>query len=107
MRRRPPPRSVDELHARAGELADVFERFEPHERERGEPPLTTVRRLAHRLTLVERELLAAVSVARSAGVSWSSIGRELETSGEAARQRYGVVATPERDPAEPGGHRST
>ena len=40
MRRCSVPRPVDELHAWAGELADVFERFEPHVGEGGEPPLT-------------------------------------------------------------------
>lgn len=82
------PRSIDELIARGDELADQFEAYEPSSEDRGEPPLLTVRRLAYQRSLLERELLAAVRDARLAGASWSKIGDELGTSGEAARQRY-------------------
>lgn len=82
------PRSMDELIARADELANAFEDYEPQEEDRGEPALMALRRVAYQRALLERELLTAVHRAREAGASWAKIGRELGTSGEAARQRY-------------------
>ena len=82
------PRSMDELIARADELADAFEDYEPQEEDRGEPALMTLRRVAYQRALLERTLLEAVRRAREAGASWAKIGHELGTSGEAARQRY-------------------
>ena len=82
------PRSIDELIAQADELADEFEGYEPNEDDRGEPALMALRRAAYRRALIERELVEMVRHAREAGASWSKIGKELGTSGEAARQRY-------------------
>lgn len=82
------PRSIDDLIAQADELADEFERYEPREEERGEPAMMALRRAAYRRALIERELVDMVVQARRAGASWAKIGRELGTSGEAARQRY-------------------
>lgn len=79
---------MDELIARADELADAFEDYEPSEADRGEPVLMALRRVAYQRALLERELLEAVRKARESGASWAKIGRELGTSGEAARQRY-------------------
>lgn len=83
------PRSLDELIARADELADKFEDYEPRDDDRGEPPLMAVRRIAYQRSLLERELTDAIRQARRSGASWAKIGTELGTSGEAARQRYG------------------
>jgi hypothetical protein len=83
------PRSIDDLIAQADELADEFERYEPRDDDRGEPPLMALRRAAYRRALIERELIEMVQQARAAGASWTKIGKELGTSGEAARQRYG------------------
>lgn len=82
------PRSMDELIARADELADTFEDYEPQDDNRGEPALLALRRVAYQRALLERQLLDAVRNARQAGASWTKIGHELGTSGEAARQRY-------------------
>lgn len=82
------PRSLDQLMARADELADRFEAYEPQDADRGEPPLMALRRIAFQRSMLERELTAAVRSARKAGTSWVKIGNELGTSGEAARQRY-------------------
>lgn len=82
------PRSMDELLARADELAEAFEDYEPEDRDRGEPPLMALRRVAYRRATIERELVDSVRAARRAGASWARIGGELGTSGEAARQRY-------------------
>ena len=83
------PRSIDELVAQADDLADEFEGYEPTHRDRhDEPPLMALRRAAYRRAVVERELLESVRRARRAGASWAQVGKELGTSGEAARQRY-------------------
>ncbi|MDX1621955.1 MAG: hypothetical protein R3320_13235 [Nitriliruptorales bacterium] len=82
------PRSIDELIAQADELADEFEDYEPKDADRSEPTLMAVRRAAYRRALIERELVETVRQAREAGASWNKIGKELGTSGEAARQRY-------------------
>jgi len=82
------PKSMEELIARADELADTFESYDPDDEDRGEPALLAVRRVAYQRALLERELLQAVNDARRAGASWTKIGQELGTSGEAARQRY-------------------
>lgn len=82
------PRSIDELIARADVIADQFERYDPRDGDRHEPALMALRRVAYRRAVAERELAQAVHRARKAGASWAKIGRELGTSGEAARQRY-------------------
>lgn len=83
------PRSIDDLVAQADELAGEFERYEPREADRGEPTLMALRRAAYRRALIERDVIEMVRQAREAGASWTKIGKELGTSGEAARQRYG------------------
>ena len=83
------PRSIDDLITQADELADEFERYEPRADDRGEPTLVALRRAAYRRALIERDIIKIVRQAREAGASWTKIGRELGTSGEAARQRYG------------------
>lgn len=88
------PRSIDELIARADALAKEFEDYEPRDEDRGEPPLLALRRVAYQRALIERELAEAVRQARNAGASWAKIGRELGTSGEAARQRYADKVDP-------------
>jgi hypothetical protein len=82
------PRSIDELMADAERLADQFEDYEPDAADRDEPALLALRRAAYRRALIERELVEMVRLARTDGATWAAIGRELGTSGEAARQRY-------------------
>jgi hypothetical protein len=83
------PRSIDDLIAHADEIADIFERYEPQGSDAAEPALIALRRAAYRRSLVEREVLDSVRRARDEGASWATIGAELGTTGEAARQRYG------------------
>ncbi len=82
------PRSIDDLISQAAELADEFERYEPREADRVEPALLALRRAVYRRALVEQEILEQVRRAREAGWSWTKVGEQLGTSGEAARQRY-------------------
>lgn len=51
-----------------------------------------VRTAALRRALAESELGEAVAAARRAGIPWDRIGDAVGTSGEAARQKYRVLA---------------
>lgn len=51
----------------------------------------TLRRIALRVRLAERELDHAVTAARAAGVSWQRIGDAVGTSRQAAHQRWHKV----------------
>lgn len=82
------PRSIDDLIAHADALAERFEDYEPRDNDRGEPALMGLRRVAYQRALLEKELIEMVRRAREAGTSWTRIGQELGTTGEAARQRY-------------------
>ena len=85
---------MDDLLAQADALADTFERYEPDDEDRGEPAALALRRAAYRRALAERELVDAVTTARSTGMTWARIGEQLGTSGEAARQRYAAHVEP-------------
>jgi hypothetical protein len=84
------PRSLDELIAKADEIADAFENYEPADGDQDKPlpPLMAVRLAAYRRAYAEKELADAVSAARETAVSWRELGEALGTTGEAARQRY-------------------
>lgn len=86
---RPP---LDELIARANELADKFETYEPKPEDFDAPlpPLMAVQLAAFKRASAESELAEAIAAARSADVSWRAVGEAVGTSGEAARQRYGT-----------------
>jgi hypothetical protein len=73
------------------EDADLFERGEPAGpgRDIDQDALRRLNSAARARDEAERDLLAAVTEARTSGMSWVSIGLSLGTSGEAARQRYG------------------
>lgn len=86
------PRSTEEILAHADDLA---RRFEEHEPVPGRiRDATALRQLAaavrHRAD-AERDIASSVEQARADGHSWTLIGTMLGTSGEAARQRYGLA----------------
>ena len=85
------PRSIQEILDHAEELARRFEGDEPGEG--GQVPVEEylLRRAALTRARSEREVVDAVTAARSAGVSWSKIGEILGTSAQAAQQRYSAV----------------
>jgi len=86
------PRSAEEILAHADELARRFEDYEPAPGDvQDAAALRGVAAAFGRLADSERDLAAAVSVARAEGHSWAAIGAMLGTSGEAARQRYGAT----------------
>jgi hypothetical protein len=87
-------RSIEEIKARADELADAFENYDP---KRGDqdaplPPVMAVKLAAWRRDAAEQELSEAVRAAREQRMSWREVGEAIGTSGEAARQRYGASA---------------
>lgn len=84
------PRSLDELIAKADEIADEFEKYTPAEGDADKPvpPLMAVKLAAYKRAFAEKELAEAVDAARSESVSWRDLGEAMGTSGEAARQRY-------------------
>jgi hypothetical protein len=87
-------RSIDEITARADELADRFENYEPKpgDKDAPVPPMMAIRLAAWRRDTAERELAEAVRAARERRLTWREVGEAIGTTGEAARQRYGASA---------------
>lgn len=85
------PRSIQEILDHADELAKRFEDYEPGEGDQVPVEEYLLRRAALARARSEREVVDAITAARSAGVSWSKIGEILGTSAQAAQQRYGAV----------------
>ena len=84
------PRSTREILEHADELAARFEGYEPDDSDRKDAaPLRELRAAVLARADADRRIAAAVAAARAAGLTWSSIGAMLGTSGEAARQKYG------------------
>lgn len=90
----PMPRTAKEILDQADQLAARFEAHEPNVAKIKEAAsLRAVREAFQSRADTERRLADAVSVARAEGHSWAAIGAMVGTSGEAARQRYGNIAT--------------
>lgn len=87
-------RSIDDIRARADELADAFEDYDPKpgDQDAPVPPVMAVKLAAWRRDTAERELADAVRSAREQRLSWREVGEAIGTSGEAARQRYSTSA---------------
>lgn len=85
------PRSIQEILDQADELAKNFEDYEPGEDDEVPVEEYLLRRAALARARSEREVVNAVTVARSSGISWNKIGEILGTSAQAAQQRYGTV----------------
>jgi len=88
------PRSIHDIIEHADELARRFEDVDPEEMSEMPVEEYLLRRAALARANSERQVVEAVTSARSAGVSWSRIGELLGTSAQAAQQRYGSLATP-------------
>ncbi|MDR1186417.1 MAG: hypothetical protein LBK95_02995 [Bifidobacteriaceae bacterium] len=82
--------NLEELEARADELAARFENYEPRPEDlnRPLPPIMALRLAAWRRDVAECDLARAVAEARERDLSWRKVGDAIGTSGEAARQRY-------------------
>ena len=83
------PRSVEEILQDADDLSARFEDYEPTPTDELDPSAVTLLREAVReRSEAERHLLDAVRAAREAGMTWTTIGTLVGTTGEAARQKY-------------------
>lgn len=83
------PRSVDEILQHADELAARFEDYEPSEaNELDAGVVAALRGAVQERSDAERHMIDAIRIARESGMSWSTIGLFVGTTGEAARQRY-------------------
>jgi DNA-binding ferritin-like protein len=83
------PRSVEEILQHADELAERFENVEADPADELDARAATLLREAiQERSRAERHLLEAVRAARQSGMSWSTIGTLVGTTGEAARQKY-------------------
>lgn len=84
-------RSIQEILDHADELAERFENYEPEPGDERPVEEYLLERAALARARGERQIVDAVTAARSKGVSWQRIGELLGTSAQAAQQRYGAV----------------
>ena len=85
------PRSIQDILDHADELAVRLEAYEPESGDERPVEEYLLERAALNRARSEQQVVDAVAAARSAGISWSRIGRAFGTSGQAAQQRYGAV----------------
>ncbi|GAD82781.1 hypothetical protein NCAST_13_00540 [Nocardia asteroides NBRC 15531] len=86
------PRTTKDILAHADELAKRFENYEPRVDDQRDPAaLAALRAAVVARAEAERQVIDGVAAARERGVPWSTIGAEVGTSGEAARQKYGPL----------------
>jgi hypothetical protein len=85
------PRSIQEILDHGDELAKRFEDYEPKSGDERPVEEYLLERAAVARARSERQIVDAVTAARSNGVSWQRIGEILGTSAQAAQQRYGAV----------------
>lgn len=83
------PRSIQEIIEHADELAARLERYEPSPGDERPVEEYLLERAAIARAQGERQVMDAVTTARTRGVSWRRIGELLGTSAQAAQQRYG------------------
>ncbi|QYB07231.1 hypothetical protein I1A62_23515 [Rhodococcus sp. USK10] len=88
------PRTTKDILAHADELAKRFEDYGPREEgRRDSAALAELRAAVVARAEAERQLVDHIVAARKHGLPWSTIGTEVGTSGEAARQKYGPLLT--------------
>jgi len=85
------PRSIQDILDQADELAQRFEDYDPDADDERPVEEYLLERAALARARSERQIVEAISAARSKGISWQRIGDLLGTSGQAAQQRYGAV----------------
>lgn len=85
------PRSIQQILDHADELSKRFEDYEPDPDDERPVEEYLLERAAVARARGERQIVDAVTAARSKNVSWQRIGELLGTSAQAAQQRYGAV----------------
>ena len=87
------PRSIQDILDHADELAERFENYEPEPSDERPVEEYLLERAALARARSERQIVDAITAARTKQVSWTRIGELLGTSAQAAQQRYGNVIT--------------
>ncbi len=82
------PRSLQEILDHGDELAQRFENYEPKGEDERPVEEYLLERAAIARSRSERQVVDAVALARTKGMSWQRIGAILGTSAQAAQQRY-------------------
>ncbi len=85
------PRSIQDILDHGDDLARRFEEYEPDEADERPVEEYLLERAAVDRARSERQIVDAIARARASGIPWSTIGRILGTSAQAAQQRYGDV----------------
>jgi hypothetical protein len=85
------PRSIQDILDHADELAERFENYEPEPGDERPVEEYLLERAALARARTERQIVDAITTARTRGVTWTRIGELLGTSAQAAQQRYGNV----------------
>lgn len=85
------PRSIQDILDHADQLAERFENYEPDPADERPVEEYLLERAVLARARSERQIVDAIAVARSKGLSWHRIGAVLGTSPQAAQQRYGAV----------------
>lgn len=88
------PRSIQDILDHADELAERFENYEPEPGDERPVEEYLLERAALARARSERQIVDAITTARTKGVTWTRIGELLGTSAQAAQQRYGNVISP-------------
>ena len=88
------PRSIQDILDHADELAARLENYDPETGDERPVEEYLLERAALARARSERQIVDAVTTARSKNVSWQRIGELLGTSAQAAQQRYGNFVTP-------------
>ena len=87
------PRSIQDILDHADQLAERFENYDPAPGDERPVEEYLLQRAAVARARSERDIVDAITAARSKGVPWQRIGELLGTSAQAAQQRYGNVIT--------------
>jgi hypothetical protein len=85
------PRSIQDILDHADEIAERFENYEPEPGDERSVEEYLLERAALARARSERQIVDAITTARTRGVTWTRIGELLGTSAQAAQQRYGNV----------------
>lgn len=86
------PRSIQDILDHGDQLAERFENYDPAPGDERPVEEYLLQRAALARARSERDIVDAITAARSKGVPWQRIGELLGTSAQAAQQRYGNVA---------------
>lgn len=85
------PRSIQDILDHANQLAERFENYDPAPGDERPVEEYLLQRAALARARSERDIVDAITAARSKGVPWQRIGELLGTSAQAAQQRYGSL----------------